>query len=207
MLATPLATRRLLSLLGLLALVAAGCGPGGAANSGPFGPARGSSLLAPFAGQWTCDVERTLAGFKAAGATDENLEELRKAHHQNPQLGEIHPDLHIAGDVAVSPGPLSAEYRFFAMHQHSDKVCGNAWHHEDRFDPGDMTKCYVRLWVKDGLLYMDLRMQEASPELDDPELLSMPAPEGGTAAQCDADKPASSGWGEWTTYVFQRKAP
>ncbi len=91
------------------------------------------------------------------------------------------------------------------MHEHDGKACGKAWHHEDRFDPGDMSKCYVRLSVKDNHLHFEMRMKDGLPDLHDPELLSTPPAEAGSAAACDADKPAGKEWSEWTTFVFARK--
>jgi hypothetical protein len=122
----------------------------------------------------------------------------------NPQLGSMHPDINISGNVAVSSGVLSSEYRFFGMHQHGDVVCGKAWHHEDRFDPGDMSKCYVRLQIVDDHLLFKMRMKDGLPDLNDPDWRSSPATEGGSAADCDADNPPGAEWSEWTTYVFNR---
>ncbi len=162
-------------------------------------------MLSPFAGEWIFDFEKTLDAFKDAGRTDDEIASLRKLYAENPQFCSLHPNMKITGDVVVCAGVPSAEYRLFAMHDHDGKVCGKAWHHEDRFDPGDMSKCRVRLAIKDSNLYMDVKMQDGSPDLNDPDLRSMPPAEGGSAANCDADKPAGSNWSEWTTYVFSRK--
>jgi len=175
------------------------------ADRGPFGPAEKSALLAPFAGEWIFDSEKTLEALKSAGATDKQIEGLRKLGTENPLVGQMHANMKITGDVAVGTGDLSSEYRFFAMHSHDKKVCGKAWHHEDRFDPGDMSKCYVRLMIKDSNLYMDVKMKDGYPDSDDPDLRSSPPPEGGSAANCNAENPAGSDWSEWATYVFSRK--
>jgi hypothetical protein len=188
----------------MLIVAATGCG-GGNPDSGPFGPSQDSPLLAPFAGEWTCDFEKTFEAFKAAGTSDEQIEQLRNFYGENPRFGNIHPDINITGDVAVSPGVPSSEYRFFAMHEHQNKVCGKAWHHEDRFDPGDMSKCYVRLTTKDDCLYLEVRMKDGLPDLNDPDLRSSAKVESGSAANCDADNPPGPDWSEWTTYVFSRK--
>ncbi len=187
-----------------LLLVVTGCDRGHQ-DAGPFGPLQESPLLSPFAGQWTCDFEKTIDALQAADTPDEQIDRLRKFYTDNPQLGKIHPDINISGNVAVSPGAPSSEYRFFAMHEHDNKVCGKAWHHEDRFDPGDMSKCYVRLMLHDDHLYLEVRMQDGLPDLNDRDLQSSPATEGGSRAECDADKPAGQDWSEWTTYVFSRK--
>ena len=84
------------------------------------------------------------------------------------------------------------------LHAHDSKVCGKAWHHEDRFDPGDMSKCYVRLSVVDGDLHLEVNMLDGLPDVNDPDLLSTPAVEG-DLSKCDADKQDSA---DWATYVF-----
>ena len=97
------------------------------------------------------------------------------------------------------------EYRFFSMHEHDGKICGKAWHHEDRYDPGDMSKCYVRLWIENDELHFQFRMQALLPEMSDPDLTSSPPTEGGSAQTCDAERPAGDGWSNWATYVYTRK--
>jgi hypothetical protein len=198
-------SRRFMFVLALLPALA-GCGadmagPGG----GPFGAPGHSELLAPFAGDWVFDFERTLAAQKAAGATDEQIEKLRKLYAENPRFGKMHPDMTITGNVAVCAGFPAAEYRFFTMHEHDGKICGKAWHHEDRFDPGDMSKCYVRLKVSDNGLYFETRMKDGLPDPGDPDLRSTLPAEADSAATCDADSPAGKEWSEWTTFVFVKK--
>jgi len=178
-----------------------GCGSNSATDGGPFGPANVSPLLAPYAGKWSFDFEKTLDGHRAAGATDEDIQRIRKLYEDNPQLGKLHPDLTIDGNVAVGAGLPSAEYRFFAMHEHDGVACGKAWHHEDRFDPGDMSKCYIRLALKDDCLYLDVKMKDGFPDLSDPDIETPPS---GSAENCDADDPAGGDWSDWTTYVFSR---
>jgi|GEM_PF-2845721 len=183
-----------------------GCGtnmPG--TSGGPFGAPAESRLLSPFAGAWAFDFDKTLAAQKAAGAPDEQVEKLRKLYSENPLLGKMHQDIKIRGNEAVGSGMPAVEYRFFAMHEHDGKVCGKAWHHEDRFDPGDMSKCYVRLVLKGNELSFEMRMQEGLPDLNDPDLRSLPPADAGSAAECDADNPPGKDWSEWTTFVFTRK--
>ena len=81
-------------------LIAIGCG--GGQSGGPFGPPKVSPLLVPFAGDWTFEFEKTLEARVAAGASAEAIAKLRKFCTENPQIGRIHPDLKINGDVAVS---------------------------------------------------------------------------------------------------------
>ncbi|HSQ54116.1 MAG TPA: hypothetical protein VLM40_00095 [Gemmata sp.] len=129
-------------------------------------------MLRPYAGHWVFNFEKTLAAQKAAGVTDDQIAKVRKLYTSNPQLGKMHPDLTFDGNVAVGSGPIPSEYRFFAMHAHDATVCGKAWHHEDRFDPGDMSKCYVRLALVNGDLHLEVCMLEGLPDLNDPDLKS-----------------------------------
>ena len=193
----------LIGLVGLLATLG-GCGADAAGpGGGPYGAPTESRLLAPLAGRWVFDFEETLDAQKAGGATDEQVANLHKLYSDNPQLRKMHADMKIAGNEAVCSGRPASEYRFFAMHEHAGKVCGKAWHHEDRFDPGDMSKCYVRLQLNGDRLAFELRMQEV-PDLNDPDLRA-DLPTEGDVAVCDADHPAGSDWSEWTTFVFVRK--
>lgn len=66
-----------------------------------------------------------------------------------------------------------------------------------------MAKCYVRLAIEDSDLHLSVRMCDGHPDLDDPDLMVMPA-EAGSPATCAADDAASPPWSEWTTYVFVR---
>jgi hypothetical protein len=125
----------------------------------------------------------------------------------------MHPDITISGDVVLCAGLFNSEYRLFGMHPHGEKVCGKAWHHEDRFDPGDMSKCYVRLQLVEGALHMEVRMLDGNPDDNDPDLQATLPVEGGSADACDADNPAPvqdvgnrmNEWSEWTTYVFTKQ--
>jgi len=199
-----LSMHRLLSFFAIAAQLFAviGCG---SADSGPFGPPKESLLLKPFAGEWTCDFEKTLDAQKAAGATDEDIARVRKFVANNPLSNTMHPDIQVTGDVALFVGLLSSEYRFYSMHQHGNKVCGKAWFHEDRSDPGDMSKCYVRLMIHEDCLHFYVKMSEGSADVNDPDLQTMPAVEGGSVSKCDADKPAEGEWSPWMTYVFSKK--
>jgi hypothetical protein len=193
---------RSLSLHIFILFVAAGCG--GDADSGPFGAAEPSVLLAPFSGEWTIDLEKSIAAQKAEGLSDEAEQIMRKFYKEHPEFGGMHSDINITGNLAVGAGLPSSEYRFFSMHEHDGKVCGKAWHHEDRHDPGDMSKCYVRLSIVDGNLHLAVKMKDGFPDLSDPDF-HVTAAEGGSAATCDADHPPGTDWSEWTTLVFSRK--
>jgi hypothetical protein len=202
-------TRRI--ALTMLALTGIGCGdalsPSTAPDSGPFGPAETSALLAPFAGDWEIDFEKTLEGYKAAGWSDEAIQRTREMRVASPKHFKVtFPDLSFNGNIAIgdTSTPLIQEYRFFAMHEHDGKVCGKAWHHEDRFDPGDMSKRRVRLWIRDEQLYLEVKMWNPSVELNDPDFSAMSPPDGGSVADCVAED-LSSDWTEWLTYVYSRK--
>jgi hypothetical protein len=174
--------------------------PGG----GPFGEPEKCALLSPFAGAWVFDLEETLGAQKAAGATEKQLEQARRLYGPSSPISKW-LDMTITGNEAVGAGMPSAEYRFFAVHKHGGKVCGKAWHHEDRFDPGDMSKCYVRMRIENNDLYFEVRMKEGLPDLNDPDLVNPPPAEAGSAADCRADAPPGTDWSPWVVYVFVRK--
>jgi hypothetical protein len=203
-LAIPPKTLRLLAqFVGIMAMLPLLCGCGGDA-AGPFGAPAESRILAPAAGRWDFDFEKTLQAQQAAGATEKQIEALRKLYAGNPQLQKMHPDITVTGNEAVCSGMPSGAYTFFAMHEHDGKMCGKAWHHEDRYDPGDMSKCYVRLKLEGDCLVFELRMQEVM-DLHDPDLSPNLPADAVSVAGCDADHPAGKDWSEWSTYVFVRR--
>lgn len=188
-------------VIGLL-VGAVGCGvPGG----GPLGSPAASPLMKPFEGVWTVDFEKTLGAQRAGGALEESIAATRKFHTEHPELWTMQGSLRFSGNTAVGEGMLQQEYWCFGLHEHDGWVCGKAWHHEDRHDPGDMSKCCVRFRLDGNDLHFDLRMQDGLPDLNDPDLLTTPAPEGGSATTCDAEKPAGQDWGEWSRTVYVRK--
>ena len=102
--------------------------------------------------------------------------------------------------AAIRPG-VDGEYLFFALHPEGQGVCGKAWHHENRTDPGNhISKHYVRLQIKDGDLWLSDREQE-DVDPNDPELANMPVT-GGSATTCMADKAPAREWSPWLTYIF-----
>ena len=186
-------------------LLFAGCGSGPAA--GPLGATGSAPLLVPLAGEWTCDAERTLAARKEAGVSALELDALRTAIANSATPVRLHEDLHLAGDVAVgqsAAGRPDSEYHFFLLHRHGETVCGKAWHHEDREDPGDMSKCHVRLTKIGDELHFQIRMQEGLPDSTDPDLVRMP-PTLDDPARCDVGSPAGADWSPWEFFVFRRK--
>ena len=185
-------------------------------------------LLDPFQGRWKFDFERTMAVWKAQGVADRRIKSVRdfaeknrtmeippdvarllKSEGRDPQewrdeFTRLHSDLSIDGHVATGEGLLSEEYRFFGLHAHDGVVCGKAWHHEDRFDPGDMSKCYVRFRKTSDELHLDVFFGEESIEPDDPDLVGLPPLVLGPGGKCEAPQPRGSDVDEWTTYVFVR---
>ena len=127
------------------------------------------------------------------------------ANALHPQFGRMHPDMTITGNEAVCAGTPTAEYRFFAVHQHNGKICGKAWHHEDRFDPGDMSKCFVRLSIIDNRLQFEIKMLEDSLDPADPDLNPSPPIDLESAAKCDAEKPVPGDSSRWSTFIFTRR--
>lgn len=186
------------------------------------------TILEPFQGEWVFDQERTLAQWQFEGMSDEALADVREqlqklANIEMPaetrqtmraagidpddalqSLGRLHPDLTFQGHVATCAGVPSAEYRLFHVHDHQPYVCAKAWHHEDRFDPGDMSKCYVKLAIMDDAFHLRVRTQEGLPTELDPDLLMDPPILQEPGSPCDAESPSGMDWSDWTTYVFTR---
>ena len=175
---------------------------GGESPFGDRGPA--SPLLQPFQVKWQFDLERTLALWKAKGVPPTQIAQARATTQAVP----LHPDMRIQGNAAVllGPGPLEGEYAFFAMHPHNQWAGGKAWHHEDRHDPGDMSKCYARLELKESgsELHLSLRNEETAANVNDPDLTNTP-PTAGSATTCGADAAPDPPWSAWETYVFVRQ--
>jgi hypothetical protein len=161
-------------------------------------------VLAPYAGTWAFDFDKTIDAQLASGAPKAEIDQMRKMYEQNPQHRKLHGDIVLAGNQAVCSGVPSAEYDFFNMHVHDGKACGKAWHHEDRHDPGDMSECYVRMKIVENRLVMEVKMSEQSPDLNDSDLASSPPVDLDSAARCDAEKPAKGDWSPWIVYVFNR---
>jgi len=191
--------------LAALLVVLAGCGRPSFNAGGPFGAPRSSQLLAPFAGDWVLDFERTLEAQRKAGVPEATLDMTRKFAVEHPEFGKPHWNMKINGDEAISTERMASEYRFFAMHMHDGKVCGKAWHHEDRYDPGDMSKCYVRLSMDDDRLVFEVRNKDGLPSLNDPDLAALPPVESGSPESCTAESDSDPDWSEWMVYVFAKK--
>lgn len=186
-------------------------------------------LLEPYQGKWRYDHDRTIAAWEAAGVPAAQIENARKlnareapgfppeaekalrAAGRDPEeilasMRSYHPDIVVDGHVVTCSGLPQAEYRLFGLHEHDGQVCGKAWHHEDRHDPGDMSKCYVKLKLAGDELHFHFRMQESLPDASDSDLVGSPALVLDSSQGCDADRPPGSDWSEWTICVFVRQS-
>jgi len=166
-------------------------------------PAGGSTsinvpILAPFKGKWNYNHAKTMAYWKAIGISTNEIAEVNKVAAAFPP----HPNMTLGGDLAVLHGPATeGQYQFYALHQHPQFVCGKAWHHEDRQDPGDMDKYLVRLELRDGNLYLSIRVNDDAADPNDPEVANAPTL-GGDAKTCTADSQRDPPWSPWRTYIF-----
>ena len=93
-------------------LVAASNGSG----AGPFGGPV-PSVYSRLRGVVGAGRGKNVRARRAAGATEKDIEELRKLGALHPQFGRMHPDMTITGNEAVCSGIPTAEYRFFAVHR------------------------------------------------------------------------------------------
>lgn len=198
----------------------------GAAPGTLWGPAVQVAALDRFQGDWVLDQDRTLAAWKEAGVAQVEIDNVRALYEKLKQMeipsdlqralgdraaqalaarGRMHPNLTFQGHVAIGDGVPTSEYRLFAIHQHDQTVCAKAWHHEDRDDPGDMSKCYMRLAIVHDMLWLKLRDQEV-PAMTDEDLTDSPPIEAPAGAACDADAPPDADWSDWTIYIFVRRA-
>jgi hypothetical protein len=199
----------------LLAIVALGCDQSASTStsapassaSGGASPAGGSTaanvpILAPFKGNWNYNDAKTMAYWKAAKIPAAEIAAVQKMK----QLAAAHPNMALGGDLAIlhGPGPMEGQYQFYALHAHPQFICGKAWHHEDRHDPGDMDKYLVRLELKDTDLYLSIRAHQDAADPSDPEIVTMPVL-GGSLSTCTADAEKDPPWSAWRTYIFDRQ--
>jgi hypothetical protein len=176
--------------------------PGGTAGGTPGGASGVTTpLMQPYQGPWKFDLQKTLALWRVKGIPAAEIAEAKKLSAVVP----VHPDMTITGNGALFTGSPLGSYDFFALHQHNQWVCGKAWHHEDRNDPGDMDKYYTRLELtEDGReLRLSTRVEEDAANPTDPDVTNMP-PTAGSATTCGADAAPAAQWSSWRTYVFVR---
>lgn len=193
----------------LLIAVLVGCDRGSGADNvnadarvGGAAPPSVPPILQPFQGAWRFNQTKTLAQWQADGVPPTEIAETQKIAAQFP----MHPDMNIQSDTAILTGggmPLEGSYQFFALHPHKQWVCGKAWHHEDRHDPGDMDKYVIRMEVKNNQLYLTFRVPEDAADPNDPDVSKTPLLDG-NAATCTADALTDPPWSPWRTYVFDR---
>jgi hypothetical protein len=206
----------------LATLVGCGSRPADGPDNGPFGRHNDVKLLEPFQGEWTVSEDRTFDLWRRQGKGEavEQTKAMRKRLTEvqekksaadrgamklagvDAALRRLHADLSITGDTFIGSGFLSQEYRLFAIHQHGPIVCAKAWFHEDRHDPGDMSKCWVRLERVGDDFHFHVKMQDDTADTEkDPDLTSMPTLVDAKSCEVAGEKPESK---EWTTFVFVR---
>jgi hypothetical protein len=174
-------------------------------DDSPGGPSEPTPLLAPFQGAWQPDPDKSLALALAATRPAPTSSTPPAVAPVSPSrsMFATHPEMKLTNNVAVLNGLLWGEYRFFALHSHGDTVCGKAWHHEDRHDPGDMDKYLVRLRRVGGDLHFSYRVCEDSADPNDPDVATTPLT-AGSADTCTADTEKDPPWRPWVTIVFVR---
>jgi hypothetical protein len=189
---------RVLMVCWMVAMV--GCGREDAGGKGGgAGGAAAAGILKPFQGGWKFSLSKTMGAWRAAGVSANEIAQAQAMTALMP----VHPDMAIRDDVAVLAGKIEGEYAFYALHPHSQFVCGKAWHHEDRHDPGDMDKYLVRLEIRDGDLWMSVRVHDDAADPSDPEVVTRPLL-AGSAVGCVADGLKDPPWSAWRVYVFER---
>jgi len=152
------------------------------------------------AGRWEFDAENTFALMEQR---IDNRDAIRISRQFHTQATPLHQHLIISGTTLTGDGVPSEEYRLFALHQHGDVLCGKAWHHEDRHDPGDMSKCFIQLKLVDSKLKLTVNQLDGLPDLDDPDLHS-PAPIGDPNG-CEASDQIDSEPNKWAVYFFDKR--
>ena len=154
----------------------------------------------PFAGQWDFDADSTFALMEER---IDNPDAIRISRQFHENVMPLHQNLSIAGTTLTGDGFPPSEYQLFALHKHGDVLCGKAWHHEDRHDPGDMSKCLVQLEIVDSKLKLTVYQFDGLPDLDDPELYSSPA--SSDADGCQTSESIESEPNEWAIYFFDKR--
>lgn len=185
-------------------------------GNGVFGPPIKVKLLEPFQGHWNCDRAATFALWKSQGKSEliKSSEAYAKrldedfAKNHDPTLAELlrefpHADIAIIGNIIVGRGESAEEQDLFALHAHGSVVCGKAWFHDDRYDPGDMSKVWIRLEICGDELRIHSKMGPGLPGLLDPDLQGRPTVV--DASKCETAK-EKVGSQLWLSYVFRRPA-
>ncbi len=184
-------------------------------GNGVFGPPIKVRLLDPFQGQWDCDRAGTFALWKSQGKGDrvQSAEEFEKhldkefAKKHDPTLTELrrdspHCDITIKGNIIFGRGALAEEHDLFALHAHGSVVCGKAWFHEDRHDPGDMSKVWIRLELVGDELRIHIKDGDF-PDQEDADMLERPTLVDASKCETAKEKVESQAW---NSFVFRRPA-
>jgi len=184
-------------------------------GNGVFGPPIKVQLLDPFQGQWNCDRAGTFALWKSQGKSDrvKSTEESDKrldeefAKNHDPTLAVLrrdspHCDITIKGNIIFGRGALAEEYDLFGLHAHGSVVCGKAWFHEDRNDPGDMSKVWIRLELVGDELRIHIKGGDF-PDQENADLLERPTLVDASKCETANEKVDSQ---LWNSYVFRRPA-
>jgi hypothetical protein len=184
-------------------------------GNGVFGPPIKVELLDPFQGHWNFDRAATFALWKAQGKGDriEATERYEKrlgaefAKNHDPVLAELrrespYGDIEINGNIIFGRARMAEEHDLFALHTHESVVCGKAWFHEDRYDPGDMSKVWIRLELVDDELRLHIKGGEF-PDDDEKDLLDRPTLVDASKCETANDKVESAAW---SSFVFKRPA-
>jgi hypothetical protein len=156
--------------------------------------------LSPFAGRWDFDPESTFALMEKR---IDNPDAIRISRQFHTSASPLHENLSIAGIKLTGDGLPSCEYQIFALHQHGNVLCGKAWHHEDRHDPGDMSKCFIQLEIIDSKLKLTVNQLDGLPDLDDPDLYSSPS--SSAPNDCQTSRLIDSEPNEWAVYFFNKR--
>lgn len=181
------------ALILAMLLIVSGCDEGTGLKATGTTP-----LMDPFQGTWHVDQQKTLAWWENHGVPTTQIAQAQQLTAAMP----LHPDLKVQGTTVVLPGVVEGEYAVFALHRHGSVSCGKAWHHEDRHDPGDMSKCYVRFDLSGKELHFSIRADENSADPSDPDIMNLPAT--APAGSCAADSAKDPPWSPWQTYIFTR---
>ena len=162
----------------------------GDVREGAFAESDIGNLLQPFQGSW----KYSPADSRALGTKNFLKQQIKTFDHQ---------------DITVQRQFIQfgddSEYLLFDLHQHDDLLCGKAWYHESVHDPGDMSKCIIRLQISDGKLVMFLKQQDRLGDINDPDIRRVFRANDftGSVQTCEFEDPAGKHWLDWNVFVFK----
>ena len=157
------------------------------------GPVR-TKILEPVQGRWWINLEAT----GDPRVNDSN---------GNPRVKLVNEwAILINGHIiSFDDSVPESELRLFSVHEHDGWLCGVAWDHEDRHDPGDMSKCLVKLRLEDGQLRLNLRRPGRGVDVSDPDLRAASTVLGTNGAVCPQVGGVDYSWNEWESYEYTRR--